>query len=68
MESKFLFFTCKGMVINGFVNVVLSTLERRFGLLSTEAGVIAGGYDIGSMLSVIPITYFGARLGSSKPK
>lgn len=56
------------MVINGFANVVLSTLERRFGLLSTEAGVIAGSYDIGSMLSIIPITYFGGRLGTSKPK
>ena len=56
------------MVINGFVNVVLTTLERRFGLLSTETGVIAGSYDIGSMLSIIPIAYFGARKGASKPK
>jgi organic anion transporter 4A len=56
------------MVVNGFVNVVISTLERRFGLLSTQTGIIAGSYDIGSMISVIPITYFGARVGSSKPR
>ena len=60
--------TIQGMVINGFVNVVISTLERRFGLRSTETGVIAGSYDIGSMLSVIPISYFGGRIGTSKPR
>lgn len=58
----------QGMVINGFVNVCISTLERRFGLRSTETGLIAGSYDIGSLLSVIPITYFGGRLGTSKPR
>ena len=60
--------TMQGMVINGFVNAVISSLEQRFGLKSTETGVIAGSYDIGSMLSVIPITYFGGRLGASKPQ
>ena len=58
----------QGMVVNGFVNVVISTLERRFGLTSAQTGLIAGSYDIGSLLSVIPITYFGGRLGSSKPR
>ena len=56
------------MVINGFVNVVISTIEKRFGLKSTETGLVAGSYDIGSMLAVIPISYFGGRLGSSKPR
>ena len=56
------------MVINGFVNVVISTLERRFELQSTQTGLIAGCYDIGSMIAVIPISYFGGRLGISKPK
>jgi len=60
--------TIQGMVINGLVNVVLSSLERRFGLESTETGVIAGCYDIGSMLSIIPISYYGGRIGTSKPK
>ena len=56
------------MVINGIVNVGISSLERRFGLQSTQSGIIAGSYDVGSMLAVIPISYFGGRLGSSKPK
>ena len=58
----------QGMVINGYVNVGISTIERRFGLHSAESGIIAGVYDLGSMLAVIPISYFGGRLGSSKPK
>ena len=52
-------------MINGFVNAVISSLEQRFGLKSTETGVIAGSYDIGSMLSVIPITYFGGKFCST---
>ena len=56
------------MVINGFINVVITTLERRFGFLSAETGIISGSYDIGSMLSAIPIAYFGGRIGISKPK
>jgi len=58
----------QGMVVNGFVNVVITTLERRFGLASTTTGVVAGAYDLGSMLAVVPVSYFGGRLGASKPK
>lgn len=32
-----------GMVVNGFVNVVITTIEKRFGLRSMQTGVIAGG-------------------------
>lgn len=60
--------TIQGLVVNGFVNAVISSLERRFDLSSTMTGVIAGSYDIGSMVTVIPITYFGGLVGSSKPK
>ncbi len=56
------------MVINGFVNVCVSTVERRFGLQSTQSGIIAGAYDVGSMIAVIPVAYFGGRLGASKPR
>ena len=56
------------MVVNGFVNVVISTIEKRFDLQSTISGYIASSYDVGSMLAVIPVAYFGGRLGSSKPR
>ena len=56
------------MLVNGFVNVVITTLERRFDLTSAESGLIASSYDIGSVLSVVPISYFGGLLGASKPR
>ena len=56
------------MLVNGFVNVVITTLERRFDLTSAESGLIASSYDIGSVLSVVPISYFGGLIGASKPR
>lgn len=53
------FFALSGMVVNGFVNVVITTIERRFGLKSSETGLVAGGYDIASFLCLVPVTYFG---------
>lgn len=47
------------MVVNGFVNVVISNIERRYDLSSTESGTIASCYDIASVLCLIPISYFG---------
>ena len=58
----------QGMIINGMVNVVISTLEKRFELKSVVTGQIAGFYDLGSLLAVIPITYFGGRMTASKPR
>lgn len=49
------------MVVNGFVNVVISTVERRFEISSTESGTIASCYDIASVLCLIPVSYFGGR-------
>ena len=61
---------CVGAVVQGmiFTNVVISTIEKRFGWDSTQSGIIAGSYDMGSLLSVIPVTYFGGRKGASKPR
>ena len=49
----------QGMVVNGFVNVVISSVERRYGMSSTESGAIASCYDIASVLLLIPVSYFG---------
>uniref|UniRef100_A0A182UAJ8 Major facilitator superfamily (MFS) profile domain-containing protein n=1 Tax=Anopheles melas TaxID=34690 RepID=A0A182UAJ8_9DIPT len=56
------------MVVNGFINVVITTIERRFGLRSTQTGLVASGYDIASFLCLVPVSYFGGRLGASKPR
>ena len=49
----------KGMAINGFLSTSLSNLERRFDFTSTQTGVIAATYDIGYVLTVILVTYYG---------
>lgn len=57
-----------GLVVNGFINVVITTIERRFGLRSSQTGLVASGYDIASFVCLVPVTYFGGRLGASKPR
>ena len=47
------------MIVNGFVLNSISTLERRFDLKSSETGVIASGYDLASLVCLIPVSYFG---------
>ena len=61
---------CAAGVVQGmiFTNVVISTIERRFGLDSTQSGLVAGSYDIGSLIAIVPITYFGGRPTASKPR
>ena len=54
--------------MNGFVSLVVSTLEKRFNINSAQSGNIGGSYDIGFMLAIIPMTYFGGKSGASKPR
>ena len=59
-----LFFLCiagaiQGLLVNGFVSVVISTIEKRFELASTQTGIIASSYDIASVICLIPVSYFG---------
>ncbi|KAL4217712.1 Solute carrier organic anion transporter [Mactra antiquata] len=56
----------QGMVVNGFINVVISNIERRYDFSSTVSGTISSCYDIASVLCLIPVSYFGG-LGS-KPR
>uniref|UniRef100_H2YEL8 Solute carrier organic anion transporter family member n=1 Tax=Ciona savignyi TaxID=51511 RepID=H2YEL8_CIOSA len=55
-----------GMFVNGFINVSITTLEKRFGLRSSEAGVISVGYDIAFCILTMFVTYFGSR--SHRPR
>lgn len=49
----------QGMIVNGLISVVISTLEKRYSLSSSESGLISSSYDIMSAISLIPISYFG---------
>ncbi|ALC38472.1 Oatp26F [Drosophila busckii] len=57
----------QGLIVNGFVNVNISTIERRFGLRSRQTGLVASGYDLASFMCLVPVTYYGGRKGASKP-
>ncbi|XP_064596760.1 solute carrier organic anion transporter family member 4C1-like [Liolophura sinensis] len=66
-NSKFLLvllcaFACvQGFVINGINNVNTSSYERRFGLASSEVGIISSSYDISAGILVLPISFYGLR-------
>ncbi|XP_013403130.1 solute carrier organic anion transporter family member 4A1 [Lingula anatina] len=53
--------TIQGMVVNGFVSSSITTLEKRFNLSSTQAGVIDAGYDIATVLVLVFVSYYGGR-------
>lgn len=48
--------------------MVITTIEKRFGLRSRQTGLVASGYDIASFICLIPVTYFGGRTNSSKSR
>lgn len=48
--------------------MVITTIEKRFGLRSSQTGLVASGYDIASFLCLVPVTYFGGRKNASKPR
>lgn len=47
---------------------MITTIERRFGLRSSQTGLVASGYDIASFVCLVPVTYFGGRKNASKPR
>uniref|UniRef100_UPI0037E7E35F solute carrier organic anion transporter family member 4A1 n=1 Tax=Semicossyphus pulcher TaxID=241346 RepID=UPI0037E7E35F len=49
----------QGMIINGFINTVVTSIERRFDLRSYQAGLIASSYDIAACLCLAFVSYFG---------
>ncbi|XP_034668642.1 solute carrier organic anion transporter family member 4A1 [Drosophila subobscura] len=58
----------QGLIVNGLINVSISTIERRFGLRSRQMGLVASGYDLASFACLVPVTYYGGRKGASKPR
>ena len=67
--KSFLFFLTlgvifQGLITHGLIKVVITSIEKRFSLKSTESGTIASSFDAGSLLLMIPVTYFGGKLGA----
>ena len=60
----FLLFLCaasflQGMTVNGFINTVITSIERRFDLHSYQSGLIASAYDLAACLCLTFVSYFG---------
>ncbi|XP_076973319.1 solute carrier organic anion transporter family member 4A1 isoform X1 [Tamandua tetradactyla] len=51
----------QGLTVNGLVNTVLTSLERRFDLHSYQSGLVASSYDIAACLGLVFVSYFGGR-------
>ncbi|XP_003421844.3 solute carrier organic anion transporter family member 4A1 isoform X2 [Loxodonta africana] len=49
----------QGMTVNGFINTVITSIERRFDLNSYQSGLVASAYDIASCLCLTFVSYFG---------
>ena len=59
-----LFFLCvasflQGMIVDGFINAVVTSIERRCDLRSYQAGLIASSYDIAACVCLAFVSYFG---------
>ncbi|NWR99777.1 SO4C1 protein, partial [Motacilla alba] len=50
-----------GIVVNGLINISISTIEKRYELNSSLTGLISASYDIAFCLLSLFVSYFGER-------
>ncbi|KAM4710104.1 solute carrier organic anion transporter family member 4C1 [Discoglossus pictus] len=51
----------QGTAVNGLVNVVISTIEKRYDLNSSLTGLISSSYDIAFCLLSLFVSFYGQR-------
>ncbi|XP_063996561.1 solute carrier organic anion transporter family member 4C1 [Pogoniulus pusillus] len=56
----------QGIVVNGLINISISTIEKRYELNSSSTGLISASYDIAFCILSLFISFFGER--GHKPK
>ena len=56
----------QGFIVNGVVNAIITTLEKRFDLPSSKSGLIASSNDFLALFLVLLISFYGSE--RHKPK
>lgn len=51
----------EGAAVNGIVNIILTTLEFRYNLQSSQSALIVSSTDIGALIFVLFVSYMGAK-------
>ena len=62
----YVFFTCvfslfQGYLVNGVINAIISTLEKRFELPSSKSGLIVSSNDFIAFFLVLFISFYGGE-------
>ncbi|XP_033735058.1 solute carrier organic anion transporter family member 4A1-like isoform X2 [Pecten maximus] len=56
----------EGFVVNGVINVIIPSLEKRYEMSSSRSSIIASANDFGALVVLIFISYYGGQ--RNKPR